>query len=148
MAKVGRKPKPTHLKIIEGNPGKRPLNKNEPKPEPGVPSRPDWLTREAKREWGRVVPALDKLRLLTLVDRAALAMYCQEWGRYVEAQAQLSKKAVTTTPSGYEQPSPYVSIARSSQKACASFCAEFGLTPSSRGRMSLPEQPEDDDILD
>ncbi|MEQ8198694.1 MAG: phage terminase small subunit P27 family, partial [Clostridiaceae bacterium] len=33
MAQRGRKPKPTAIKVLEGNPGKRPLNKNEPKPE-------------------------------------------------------------------------------------------------------------------
>ena len=36
MAKTGRKPKPTALKRLEGNPGKRPLNAMEPVP-PTVP---------------------------------------------------------------------------------------------------------------
>ena len=32
MATRGRKPKPTAMKELEGNPGKHPLNTSEPKP--------------------------------------------------------------------------------------------------------------------
>ena len=48
---AGRKPKPTSLKVLEGNPGKRQLNPNEPKPDASVPKCPAWLSKEAKREW-------------------------------------------------------------------------------------------------
>ena len=51
MAKTGRKPKPTALKRLEGNPGKRPLNALEPVP-PTVPLQcPRHLLPEAKKEW-------------------------------------------------------------------------------------------------
>lgn len=40
MATRGRKPKPTELKLLEGNPAKRPLNKNEPNPEKKAPRCP------------------------------------------------------------------------------------------------------------
>ena len=50
MATRGRKPKPTALKVLEGNPGKRPLNENEPKPENKAPRCPSWLEQEAKNE--------------------------------------------------------------------------------------------------
>jgi phage terminase small subunit len=52
--KPGPKPKPTELKIIEGNPGKRPLNKNEPRPPRLSPQCPNWLLPEAKKEWKRL----------------------------------------------------------------------------------------------
>jgi P27 family predicted phage terminase small subunit len=39
----GPAPTPTHLRILKGNPGKRPLNKAEPKPEKGPVDPPDWL---------------------------------------------------------------------------------------------------------
>ena len=137
----GRKPKPTNLKVIEGNRGKRPLNKAEPKPAPVTPTCPAWLQPKAKREWRRIVPELERMGLLTLVDRAALAMYCQEWARYVDAQAQIDKygSVLKATGSGYVQPSPYVAIARQALSACKAFGVEFGLTPSSRGRMTVPE---------
>ncbi len=53
MAQRGRKPKPTAIKVLEGNPGKRELNLSEPKPEKKAPKCPAWLEPEAKREWRR-----------------------------------------------------------------------------------------------
>ena len=48
---AGRKPKPTALKKLEGNPGKRKLNTKEPVPGKGMSDCPKWLLPEAKEEW-------------------------------------------------------------------------------------------------
>lgn len=146
MGARGPVPKPTKLKLIEGNPGKRPLNQNEPKPEPIAPDPPKWLTGEAKKEWLRVAPELEKLGLLTRVDMAALAGYCQAYATWVKAEKILKKEGLTfTTPNGYIQQRPEVSIAQKSLQIVRGFCAEFGLTPSARSRMSLPDQAGDED---
>ena len=50
MAIRGRKPKPTALKVLEGNPGHRPLNKKEPMPKGKLPRCPEWLEDDAKKE--------------------------------------------------------------------------------------------------
>jgi P27 family predicted phage terminase small subunit len=146
--RAGRKPKPTQLRIIEGNPGHRPLQKNEPKPTPVAPTRPDWLDPEAKREWGRIVPELERLGLLTLVDRGALAAYCQAWGRAVQAEKVLAGGLTFTTPNGYVQQRPEVAIAQKSWQLVRAFAAEFGLTPSARSRLSVqkPEDEAEDDL--
>jgi phage terminase small subunit len=74
----GRRPKPSLLKLVTGNPGKRPVNRAEPKPASGgLPTTPGELADESKIEWRRVAQALHRLGLLTRVDRAALAAYCQ-----------------------------------------------------------------------
>ena len=65
----GRKPKPTHIKVITGNPGKRKLNFDEPRPEIAVPTYPPELSPAAQREWDRLVGELCKLNLLTNLDR-------------------------------------------------------------------------------
>ena len=52
---AGRKPKPTALKKLEGNPGKRKLNTKEPVPGKGMPDCPKWLLPEAKKEWKRLL---------------------------------------------------------------------------------------------
>lgn len=136
--------KPTALKIIEGNPGHQKLNKSEPKPKPIAPARPRWLLPEARREWQRIVPELERLGLLTLVDRAALAAYCQAWARFVQADAKITEEGpVTVSLSGYRQPNPYVAIARQNTQIVRQFCGEFGLTPSSRGRMTVPGSADD-----
>lgn len=71
----GRRPKPTRLKVLTGNPGKRPLNQTEPRPEITVPDCPIELGEVARREWNRLVGELAALKLLTNFDRAALAAY-------------------------------------------------------------------------
>jgi len=65
MAKPGTKPKPTALKVLEGNPGKRPLNENEPKPEPKAPVCPKWLDNYAHKVWERLAPVLKQMGLLS-----------------------------------------------------------------------------------
>ncbi len=89
MAQRGRKPKPTAVKVLEGNPGKRSLNTGEPKPEKKAPRCPAWLEDEAKKEWKRMAKQLEHLGILTEIDMAAFAGYCQafyqaECGRTAE----------------------------------------------------------------
>ena len=58
---AGRKPKPTALKKLEGNPGKRKLNTKEPMPGKGMPDCPKWLLPEAKKEWERLCVKLSEI---------------------------------------------------------------------------------------
>lgn len=147
MGRRGPAPKPTVLKILSGNPGKRPINQDEPKPKPIAPKCPSWLDKEAKREWKRVAPELERLGLLTIVDGAALAAYCQAYVRWKQAEEIIKREGMTvTTETGYIMPHPAVKIAEKAQQLIKAFCAEFGLTPSSRSRMSLPEKREEDEF--
>ena len=89
----GRPPKPTHLKAITGNPGKRPLNQYEPRPEIEIPECPPELSPAAQREWNRLVGHLAALRLLTTLDRAALVAYCGAYALWAEAMEAIQKSA-------------------------------------------------------
>lgn len=120
----GRKPVPTELRLLRGNPGHRPINQLEPKPSKGVGSRPAWLALEAKREWTRIVPELERIGVLTTVDRGAVAAYCQLWAEFVAATAEGDWRKM-------KQAAPLV-------KAAA---AELGITPSSRSRVHVPVAP-------
>ena len=62
---AGRKPKPTALKKLEGNPGKRKLNTKEPMPGKGMPDCPKWLLPEEKKEWERLCEKLSEMGVLT-----------------------------------------------------------------------------------
>lgn len=138
MATRGRKPKPTALKVLEGNPGKRPLNLNEPKPEKKAPKCPSWLEPEAKKEWRRMSKVLETIGVLTDVDLAAFSGYCQAYSRWKEAEEFLTKHGtIFKTPSGYIQQVPQVSIAQTYLKIMKDFCSEFGLTPSARTRINI-----------
>ena len=75
MAARGRKPKPTALKVLEGNPGKRPLNDHEPIPPKGELKCPSWLLPEAKKEWKRLASSLEAMGVLTMADLTAFAGY-------------------------------------------------------------------------
>ncbi len=136
MAPRGRKPVPTAIKVLEGNPGKRELNQHEPKPKSKAPRCPAWLDSEAKKEWRRTAKQLEELGILTEVDMAAFAGYCQAYARWKEAEEFISKHGtIVKTPSGYWQQVPQVSIAQTYLKIMNKFCEQFGLTPSARSRI-------------
>lgn len=152
----GRKPKPTHLKVIAGNPGKRPLNPLEPIPARNLPSPPSELNGDARVEWGRVSEELYRMGLLTGVDRAALAAYCQAYGRWVQAErtiAEMAKKDALTggllvkTTNGNAIQNPLVGIANKAMADMMRYAAEFGMTPSARSRIHA-EAPQEQDPAD
>jgi len=133
---MARKPKPTALKLLEGNPGKRDLNAHEPDPGHGMPTCPDWLMPEAKEEWNRLAETMNRMGVLTEVDMAAFAGYCQNYAKWKEAEAQiLADGAITWTAAGGTRKSPWVAISETCQSKMLQFAGEFGLTPSSRSKI-------------
>jgi P27 family predicted phage terminase small subunit len=139
----GRRPKPTRLKVLTGNPGRRPLNADEPRPEPEVPECPAELGPVARREWDRMANELAPLRILTSLDRAALAAYCGAYAMWAEATEAIQKfGTMVKSPSGYPVQSPYVSIANRQAEIMMRIASEFGFTPASRSRISAPASDE------
>lgn len=137
------KPRPTRMKVLEGNPGRRPLSQNEPSPSvmDGVPKPPSHLNKAAKKEWRSIAAKLHRLGLLTEVDITALALYCQSYARWVEAEEKLLLTGlVIKTINGNVINSPYVNIASASMRDCHKFLIEFGMTPSSRTKVSAATQ--------
>ncbi len=131
---------------MEGNPGKRPLDKTEPKPSTIGPSCPDWLSKEAKAEWRRLAPELERLGLLTILDRAAFSCYCQSYAHWLECQQVLEKEGqMYVTAQGRVKERPEVDMAHKYLAATRAFAVEFGLTPNSRSRFSLPDPLMEDD---
>lgn len=136
MATRGRKPTPTAIKLLEGNPGKRKLNEREPTPDKKAPSCPKWLEPEGKKEWRRLAKQMERLGILTEVDMAAFAGYCQAYARWKEAEEFITQHGtIVRTPSGYWQQVPQVSIAQTYLKIMNRFAEQFGLTPASRSRI-------------
>ncbi len=146
---MGRKPKPTKLKVLEGNPGQRPLNKREPKPSGNVSlTPPAHLSGGAKAEWRRVAKGLQELGLYTTFDRAALAIYCQSWGTWKEAQDWIKDNGTTYDVRDrdgevkFVNQAPQVMIAHRSMELCRKMLSEFGFSPSSRSKIQVGK-PED-----
>lgn len=128
--------KPTALKLLEGNPGQRRL-RPEPQPRRGIPPCPAWLDGEARREWRRITPELDRLGLITVVDRVALAAYCQSFARWYLAEKERTVGGDThVTQTGYEAVRPCVTISQKERQLMRAFLSDFGLTPASRTRVA------------
>jgi len=145
--KRGPKPKPTKLKKLEGVRADR-INENEPEPGPGKVTCPRFLSKEAKAEWRRIAPELNRLGLLTPIDRAAFAAYCQSYGRWVQTERLLLEKGVIAKGAkGQVIASPLLWISTSASKMMLKFGIEFGLTPSSRSRL-VGAAPGERDPLD
>ena len=134
----GRKPIPTVFKIAAGNPGKRPLNMKEPKPRRVIPKCPEFLDEEARLQWRRTAKLLANSRIITELDAAALAAYCQTWSRWVWAEKNLQKfgPVILSPDKKYPVHSPYLSIANKAMEQMVKMLAEFGMTPSSRSRIA------------
>jgi len=137
----GPPPKPTALKELDGNPGRRPLNKDEPRLEVSAPPCPAYLSKQAKKEWRRIVPILLRMRVLTEADRVMLGNWCTHQAILVEALENLQQSSsLYKTPSGYVQQNPLIGIINKSSAIVSKIASEFGLTPS--GRVRLHAQPE------
>lgn len=142
----GRKPKPTQLKELEGNPGKRRLNASEPHPPVPdvVPYAPKFLNEDARDEWNRMIKILLGLGLYTEIDHAALAMYCQAWGRWVETEKQLSDIGnVLESDKGNFYQNPLLEISNRAWSNVLRAAVEFGMTPSSRSRVHATSQQDE-----
>lgn len=123
---------------------KRGYNAAEPVLPEGMPECPAHLSALAREEWHRLAAPLHAAGVLTLADRAAMAAYCQAYGRWVEAEEKLQETPMLIrTPSGYVQQSPWLSVANKQMELMGRYMAEIGLTPASRSRVaSLLPPPE------
>lgn len=137
---------PTAIKLLRGNPGKRRINRNEPKPQGGA-DPPAWLDTEARAEWDRVAGELTRLGLLTALDRATLAVYCQSWADFVTATKQIQAEGRTVIGSkGAPVKSPWVRIAADASEAMLKAGAQFGMSPAARSKLEAPvQQPVEDE---
>ena len=142
---AGRKPLPTHLNMVRGTLQKCRMNPDEPTPDPEIPDAPPHLSPEAREEWERLALELYELGILSTIDRAALAAYCQAYGRWVEAEEQLrnidgTMKLTETTSNGNIIQNPLVGIANKSLELMHKYLTEFGMSPSSRTRVSAKKK--------
>jgi P27 family predicted phage terminase small subunit len=138
MGRRGPAPTPTERLKLAGS-WRANHRTGEPKPTVGRPRCPAWLDKAAKAKWRALVPELERLGLLTVIDGDALAAYCQAWAELEIATRTLQAEGRTFgTESGYLAPHPAVAQQRSAWNAVKSFAALFGLDPSSRSRISAP----------
>ncbi|WP_326659604.1 phage terminase small subunit P27 family [Streptomyces sp. NBC_00385] len=151
MGERGPIGQPDNVRALRGNPGGRPAPKRVTAA-PGVPDAPEWLDAEALAEWDRIVPDLDRLGVLALVDRAALSTYCAAWSVWVRAERLLQEDDLVAERRAGNGPAkhPAWQVWREAATTVSALAKELFITPSSRLRSVKPEDNDDgeDDILD
>ena len=135
----GRPPKPTTLKWLAGDPGKRARYQTEPPAPEGIPGAPEYLDPLAKEEWAYTCQQLKDMGLLSRADRTALVCYCEAWSRYRTAHANVAKfgPVILSPDKKYPLVSPWHSVMRQALKDVMALSIQFGLSPSSRARLSV-----------
>ena len=150
----GPRPKPTHLKLVTGNPGRRPLPTGEARLAAALPTVPPHLSPDALTEWERVARELVDAGLLASLDRAALAAYCQAYARWAQAEralVEMGRRDMLTgglmikTTGGNAIQNPLVGIANKAAADMVRYAAEFGMTPSSRTRIQATPPAQEAD---
>lgn len=140
----GPRRQPTVLRLMRGNPGKRRLNHQEPRPGPLAADCPPELTDPvARAEWDRVAPGLISSGQVTTVDRAMLIGYCQKWAQWqaIETAAAVHP-FIVKGPHGHPIPNPALGLAFKAYNLLLRSAAELGMTPSARSRVQVAPSGE------
>lgn len=138
----GRKPKPTYLRVLDGNAGRRPVNADEPVP-PGrldeVATAPDHLTDDQKRIWERALKNSPP-GLLRKLDWAVFEQWVVHHSNFLEAAAKVAKSGQLVKKGDGWDWNPYMSIMNKQSALALKAAAELGFTPSSRSRVKVEKQ--------
>jgi P27 family predicted phage terminase small subunit len=136
MGRRGPRPTPTALKVLRGNPGKRPLNRREPRPQLEGVRCPSTLTGRARKEWRRLAPELVRQGVLTVADRGVFETYCrltQEVEEYQDLVVRVGTEASHRLG--------YASHLMKLRTQLRLHAAELGLSPSSRSSVVAVPPP-------
>lgn len=149
----GRPPKPTPIKLLEGNPGKRPLNENEPAPEVGTPKRPAWLSAPARRHWRQAVETLSGMGVLTVADGTAVALMSNALAEYLDASKEVEDRGLTFIDTRMDRDgnvvsevikaNPAVAIRADAWRRVNLMLQQFGLTAASRAKVKVQKPKEE-----
>lgn len=142
----GRKPKPTAIKKLAGNPGKRPLNNQEPDPDPTMPDPPSGMTEEARYCWDLLAPELHKIGILTRIDSHALESYCRLYAHARDCWRKAKADGPIVLIAGKPERNPYIVEAHRAEQLLHRLRSELGLNATSRSRMSVKPAEKEEDL--
>ncbi|MEQ9488036.1 MAG: phage terminase small subunit P27 family [Alphaproteobacteria bacterium] len=140
MGKRGPKPKPTGLRILEGNPSRRPINEAEPVAT-GEPPIPEHLSDDAQQIWRQIMDSVPP-GMISAADAPLLAAYCEAWSTHKQAAIQLRKERDLMGPTLIRdgKPSPYVKIMSDAARTMATLATRLGLSPADRSGLKMGER--------
>ena len=140
----GPKPKPTSLKLLQGNPGHQKLPQNEPKPRPITPEVPEYLNSDGIRRWNELLPELEMMGTLTIVDGDILGRYCHGFQRLLEAEAGIADEHVCARGTGGQMLSPWVAERNRAFDDMGKAAAQLGIGAADRSRIEV-KKPDGSD---
>lgn len=142
----GRKPKPLAQRSLEGNRGKRPLNKNEPKfSEITNIDAPDWLDNLASQMWQRIIPELLKEKVLLSTDLHNVECFCVAYSRWRQSEQSIKLYGIVIeSGNGSLTKNPALTAANESMMQIVKFGSSLGLSPSDRARIIGNKNSESD----
>lgn len=138
MAVAGRKPKPTHLKLLAGNPGNRPLPANEPQPVGDLIDPPEWLSDTQKDVWRYAIEHAPK-GLLKMLDLSMLVTWVVACDYHRDATERVNKRGlvIRSPVKGEPMQNPYLAVVNRQSQIMQKAAAEMGFTPTSRARIGM-----------
>lgn len=142
----GRKPKPTQLKVLHGNPGKRPLPKSEP-PKIVSDEPVEFLLGDiGEKEAARMRRMLDEMGMGSAAFETAVVCYASVFQDYMAAR-QLYKRAgespISKTTNGNIVQHPLLSVINRMRDDMRKWLVEFGMTPSASTRVESTSAEND-----
>jgi len=139
-SKSGRKAKPTSLKLLQGNAGKRAINADEPQGNElkAVPQPPDWLADYAKEAWRKLAPWLVGAKILTASDLHNLEAFCSAYNRWRLAEEDIATRGIVVAGMNSDIKNPACTAANEALKQMSTYGSSLGLDPASRANLAVP----------
>lgn len=104
---------------------------------------PEWLDEKAAEEYIRVVKEASEINLLDNLDLSTLAIYADNYSRYIKCAKEMSAKGITIENADRILPSPYVMIADKAATQIQKCSAKLGLATTDRLKLIVPtKEPE------
>jgi P27 family predicted phage terminase small subunit len=140
MGKRGPPPKPTAIKLLEGNPGRRPVNRAEPQAEHKLPNPPRGWPKERRALWKRLAAMLERSGAATKLDGVAFELLVRALIDFHAAAEKVAQYGPVFMERGDGKIpkfaySPYWCVQNREFEKVKALLAEFGMTPSSRTRV-------------
>jgi len=108
---------------------------------------PDDMSAGAIKQWDKVSKQLKEARIITNIDVDALSMYCEAYATWIDANKAIQKHGVVVkNKSGFPVQSPYFLVANKAFDQMRAMLTEFGMTPSSRTRVSSLKSKDEDEF--
>ena len=137
MGKRGPKPKPTALRVLEGNPGRLPIQPDEPKPSGGI-SMPEHLQEASKKVWNQIIESMPP-SFFSVADMPLLAAFCEAWADHSRATEALAHGADMANGG---RVSPLITIRNQAARTMATLGSRLGLSPADRVGLKTPAPQE------